>query len=793
MTILVPEPPHEEADDTVLVTSVIDNQRVLLKPVPTPMPTSESIILLPLDDMPDNADAFETKYGYIWEDFAAGDIMALDFETTGVEPEAGDIVTVVGLSDSRGAISINVRDKPGILLRLLQRLAEHNIPMVAHNFTFDAAFAAKSLNAELIAQAGENGPAFHEWTHLRWEACTMLLSRMLSSEGPHQLKYGLKDLQIELLGWSVRGDVELSEWLIQNGYTKRGGGADKSQMSKAPFDILGYYCALDAASTYLLYTRVMRPVLNKFVGADMQIPYWMLHGLHCVVMQLNGVRIDRPKLEFINTHYARLAAQHLNEFVTQPVIAEAIAVFNARKIAEIENAEPSRKFKKALPLAAEPPKFLKALKKGEMQVSPRWLAWKQKESEILQAVPEYSAHWISWAERLAEAKATQHFSVTSSLHMRWLAYDYLQLPIKLTTESGQPSVDADALGQMGPLFRPLLAWAEYNKLVTTYTSSLLSKLTPADRLHPRLKFPGTNTGRLSGAGGINAQNQSKDIGYLDTWAANKGMSIIISDFAALEPVVLAEISRDKNLLKLYGPKALPHDVYLFFGCFTPMYKDRLAAEGYTPDFVTKEIVSACKKKFKQERQVLKLCVLSLQYGAGWRKIQASLRLSGTHLSDDEVITLVNAYKEMFSERYAYERQLQTQLFNNDRWILNATGRPVCIAADWEKDCISRCLAEGTLVVTDKGLLPIEQVTKEHLLWDGIEWVSHEGLVDNGRRDTIELAGVKLTPDHLVHTVLGWKLAQEVCNEQACLSNVGTATWAQVWRLFVSLFSSRKTW
>ncbi len=37
-----------------------------------------------------------------------------------------------------------------------------------------------------------------------------------------------------------------------------------------------------------------------------------------------------------------------------------------------------------------------------------------------------------------------------------------------------------------------------------------------------------------------------------------------------------------------------------------------------------------------------------------------------------------------------------------------------------------CIAEDSLVLTDKGLVPIQDVTKEHLLWDGEEWVKHDG-------------------------------------------------------------------
>ena len=60
-----------------------------------------------------------------------------------------------------------------------------------------------------------------------------------------------------------------------------------------------------------------------------------------------------------------------------------------------------------------------------------------------------------------------------------------------------------------------------------------------------------------------------------------------------------------------------------------------------------------------------------------------------------------------------------------------------------------CIAEGSLVLTDKGLVPIEQVTTDMKLWDGEEWVEHEGVVYKGIREVITYEGLTATPDHLV--------------------------------------------
>jgi hypothetical protein len=74
--------------------------------------------------------------------------------------------------------------------------------------------------------------------------------------------------------------------------------------------------------------------------------------------------------------------------------------------------------------------------------------------------------------------------------------------------------------------------------------------------------------------------------------------------------------------------------------------------------------------------------------------------------------------------------------------------------------VSNCAAEGTLVVTDRGLVPIEEVTLLDRVWDGNMWVSQDGCLYRGQQKTIRSYRVGLTPDHLVLTTKGWRYASE---------------------------------
>ena len=62
-----------------------------------------------------------------------------------------------------------------------------------------------------------------------------------------------------------------------------------------------------------------------------------------------------------------------------------------------------------------------------------------------------------------------------------------------------------------------------------------------------------------------------------------------------------------------------------------------------------------------------------------------------------------------------------------------------------------CFAKGTAVVTDAGIMPIEQVRTCNKVWNGVEWVSHKGAVYKGMKDVINIgnSGIYATPEHLI--------------------------------------------
>ena len=77
-----------------------------------------------------------------------------------------------------------------------------------------------------------------------------------------------------------------------------------------------------------------------------------------------------------------------------------------------------------------------------------------------------------------------------------------------------------------------------------------------------------------------------------------------------------------------------------------------------------------------------------------------------------------------------------------------------------------CVAEGTMVLTHNGAKVIEEVTINDLLWDGVEWVNHQGLVDRGIRETINVCGIEATPDHLFLAGTKWLRANHIASRKS---------------------------
>lgn len=80
-----------------------------------------------------------------------------------------------------------------------------------------------------------------------------------------------------------------------------------------------------------------------------------------------------------------------------------------------------------------------------------------------------------------------------------------------------------------------------------------------------------------------------------------------------------------------------------------------------------------------------------------------------------------------------------------------------------------CFTARTQVLTNSGYKPIVLVTTDDLVWDGLEWVSHDGVVYQGEKGCVVLDGVEMTPNQRIFLNDSWKEASQLVSNQSTLS------------------------
>lgn len=111
----------------------------------------------------------------------------------------------------------------------------------------------------------------------------------------------------------------------------------------------------------------------------------------------------------------------------------------------------------------------------------------------------------------------------------------------------------------------------------------------------------------------------------------------------------------------------------------------------------------------------------------------------------------------------YRKSLSSHMQEIGRIMRSAPGKDKAI---W------LCLARDSKVLTNRGLIPIQFVTKHDKVWDGENFVSHGGAVCKGVRNVITYQGLTATPDHLVHTMDGWRTFGDCAREQITITQTG---------------------
>lgn len=78
-----------------------------------------------------------------------------------------------------------------------------------------------------------------------------------------------------------------------------------------------------------------------------------------------------------------------------------------------------------------------------------------------------------------------------------------------------------------------------------------------------------------------------------------------------------------------------------------------------------------------------------------------------------------------------------------------------------------CIAEGSLVLSDRrGVVPIEDLSVDEKVYDGVDFVNHSGVIFQGVQNVIWYEGLTATPDHLVYPLNDtWMPLEQAASEK----------------------------
>lgn len=480
--------------------------------------------------------------------------LAVDIETKGTEAHNPECQVVgVGMSDGTSILYFDFATNSAECNQaVLDFLADYPDFLFGHNVFFDGAFLQKLSG---------------RWWN--WQFDTYGLYRQLANEGYPQQTFGLKDAQVQLLGWDVKGDVKLDQWLIDNqyiadikkqpaaGYYQRGDRfyrPRKSEMWRAPASILGAYCGLDCAATWQLLFECLLPSIQglEFEQAVLDYHATYMDNLRLLVsQQLSGITINKAMLAEYQVDLAARVEKSDSEFLSHPDVRPHASLRNQAVLRELEEAEPVM-YKKLPKLGNEPARL-----KKDGSVSKVWENWDRKRQDILALGPgELTSNWQKWALKYQAATEEEHLNLNSGDQMAWLFYEQLNNPVLIWTDSDKPSTGAKALpgfGEPGKLLKKNKDQFKELGYVNACLEHLQQDQAGLYRIHPQFRAPGTWTCRLAGSGGLNLQQIPKSRGYLDCWHPAPGKAWIDCDHTSLEQVVMAELSQDASLYKIYGP------------------------------------------------------------------------------------------------------------------------------------------------------------------------------------------------------------------------------------------------
>lgn len=191
--------------------------------------------------------------------------------------------------------------------------------------------------------------------------------------------------------------------------------------------------------------------------------------------------------------------------------------------------------------------------------------------KLMEHVPEPDPS-IGWPTQGRSGRPVE-VNFNPSNFARWWLFDHLELPIirrgkdKADDSPGDPSMAEDVMLELRgvhPVVELLLDRSKWQKYCSSFLTTYDELADENDRIHTTFKLAGTVTGRLSSGKaddekitartnirGVNVQQIPRDPFIRGLFGAAPGYAFVEVDFSQVELRVVAFLSRDRTMLRLY--------------------------------------------------------------------------------------------------------------------------------------------------------------------------------------------------------------------------------------------------
>ncbi|MEA1929529.1 MAG: DNA polymerase [Patescibacteria group bacterium] len=310
-----------------------------------------------------------------------------------------------------------------------------------------------------------------------------------------------------------------------------------------------------------------------------------------------------------------------------------------------------------------------------------------------------------------QAEAT--FNINSPKQLGEVLFDKLHLQakgLKKTAGGARSTRESELLKLQDahPIIGEILAYRELQKLLSTYIDAIPPKLDKGGRLHTNLNQTGTTTGRMSSTD-PNLQNipakTKRGEAIRRAFVATPGYQIASFDYAQVEMRVLALLSGDGELIRIFNSKEDAH---------TSVAQKVF---GVSEEEVTKEM-----------RRRAKVINFGIIYGMGVNALKKNLSSSptGETVTREEAQHFYNQYFETFPKIKNYFEEVITgakkdgyteTLFGRRRYFPGLKSRLPFVKAMNERMAMNAPLQGTAADIVKLAMTAVDKMLREEKVTD----------------------------------------------------------------------------